>query len=401
MPIQRSRMLAFLLNVISGLGHFYWGRKTRSFVYMFLFFGALFGGAFLGMINNDDSFFGVASIFAVIVWIISMCDLIILLLSGAPALSSYAPHTANLNPTHNSSQSESSFTEGYISAPSMQQVNRKEGERFYTILLSFVPGLGHLHMGLMQRGLSFLIAFFGMITMLFFVSGITNSDAFLLFLGILPIIWLYSMFDAVQLVHRRQAGEIIVDRTLFDDWEAGKEEGKRSKVLATMLSAIPGAGQMYLGVQKRGLQLMVLFFGSFYIIDVLRLSLFLFLLPVIWFYSFFDGMQMTSRYGREPLVDKPLVEGLGNHQRWLGMILIVLGIYYVAMNLVVPVIDKEFPNLYLSGRIDKYFRPFVVAVVLIAGGLRLLAGDRRGTSKPAGPNLIPDDRRNHDDESSR
>ncbi|MBP1999591.1 hypothetical protein J2Z69_000610 [Paenibacillus shirakamiensis] len=353
------------------------------------------------MINNDDSFFGVASIFAVIVWIISMCDLIILLLSGAPALSSYAPHTANLNPTHNSSQSESSFTEGYISAPSMQQVNRKEGERFYTILLSFVPGLGHLHMGLMQRGLSFLIAFFGMITMLFFVSGITNSDAFLLFLGILPIIWLYSMFDAVQLVHRRQAGEIIVDRTLFDDWEAGKEEGKRSKVLATMLSAIPGAGQMYLGVQKRGLQLMVLFFGSFYIIDVLRLSLFLFLLPVIWFYSFFDGMQMTSRYGREPLVDKPLVEGLGNHQRWLGMILIVLGIYYVAMNLVVPVIDKEFPNLYLSGRIDKYFRPFVVAVVLIAGGLRLLAGDRRGTSKPAGPNLIPDDRRNHDDESSR
>ena len=102
----------------------------------------------------------------------------------------------------------------------------------------------------------------------------------------LPIIWLYCMFDVVQLVHRKQAGDLLIDRTLFDELESGRESGRRSKVFATLLSAFPGAGQMYLGLQKRGLQLMVLFLGSIYVLDVLKLSVFLFLIPLIWFYAF-------------------------------------------------------------------------------------------------------------------
>ena len=31
----------------------------------------------------------------------------------------------------------------------------KESERFYIILLSIIPGLGHFQLGLMQRGLTF------------------------------------------------------------------------------------------------------------------------------------------------------------------------------------------------------------------------------------------------------
>ena len=61
------------------------------------------------------------------------------------------------------------------------------------------------------------------------------------------------MFDVVQLVNRKQAGEFLIDRTLFDELESGRESGRRSKVFATLLSAFPGAGQMYLGLQKRGL----------------------------------------------------------------------------------------------------------------------------------------------------
>ena len=41
----------------------------------------------------------------------------------------------------------------------IRQDKSDESERFYTILLSFIPGLGHFQLGLMQRGLSFLIAF--------------------------------------------------------------------------------------------------------------------------------------------------------------------------------------------------------------------------------------------------
>lgn len=80
---------------------------------------------------------------------------------------------------------------------------------------------------------------------MFFLTGLTSHAFFMLFLGILPIIWLYCMFDAVQLIHRKQAGERVEDRTLFDEMEAGRAEGRRSKVLATLLSAFPGAGHMY------------------------------------------------------------------------------------------------------------------------------------------------------------
>ncbi|MDQ7860358.1 hypothetical protein RCO48_02630 [Peribacillus frigoritolerans] len=38
--------------------------------------------------------------------------------------------------------------------------NQPEAERFYVIILSFVPGLGHFQLGLMNRGLIFLISFF-------------------------------------------------------------------------------------------------------------------------------------------------------------------------------------------------------------------------------------------------
>ncbi|GIP25649.1 hypothetical protein J23TS9_07790 [Paenibacillus sp. J23TS9] len=229
-------------------------------------------------------------------------------------------------------------------------------------------------MGLMQRGLSFLIAFFGLGTIMFFLTGLTSHTIFLLFLGILPIIWLYCMFDAVQLIHRRQAGEVLQDHSLFDDMEAGREEGKRSKVIATLLSAFPGAGHMYLGLQKRGLQLMVIFLGSVYVLDVLHLSLFLFLIPLIWFFSFFDGLQQTSRYGREPLVDRPIVEGISNHQRWLGIGLLLLGLYYVVTSFVIPVMNKLLPDMYIDDRISQYFKPVIVSILLIAGGIKLMMG---------------------------
>lgn len=356
MYYQRNRMLAFLLNLIPGLGHLYWGNRGRGVSYPIFFFGILFGGALLAAVGQEGGIFLVALVTAFILWCISLIDLFVSMLRH-PVQSHYGAEGP-----------------GYP-----QQLNKGEAdsERFFTILLSFIPGLGHFQMGLMQRGLSFLIMFFGLITMVFLVSGITNEGVFLLFLGLLPIIWLYCMFDAVQLIHRKQSGEVLIDRTLFDEWESGRIEGRRSKVLATLLSAFPGAGQMYLGLQKRGLQLMILFIGSFYIIDVLRLSVFLFILPVIWFYSFFDGLQQTSRYGVLPLDDIPLIKGRGNQEHWLGITLLLFGIYYIVMNLLVPTLDMWYPDLRISYRIHEYLRPALVSLILIGGGIKLLSRKNR------------------------
>lgn len=353
MPYDRNRLLALLLNFIPGLGHLYWGKKVRGVLYPILFFGGMLLGFILSFAIDSEELAMLTLVSAIILWLISMIDLLVTMVREPAEETAYRDHMRQMSGAG------------------------REPEKFYTILLSFVPGLGHFQLGLMQRGLSFLIAFFGLITMLFFVTGITHESGFLLFLGLLPIIWLYSMFDAVQLVHRKQAGELLVDRTLFDEWESGRIEGRRSKVLATLLSAFPGAGQMYLGLQKRGLQMMVLFMLSFYIVDELRLSLFLFMIPILWFYCFFDGLQQTSRYGILPMEDRPLLETGRDHQRLLGFVLIALGVYFVGMELVVPVIDARFPEFRLYARIREYLRPVVVAVLLIGGGMKLLLKPKR------------------------
>ncbi|WP_254438249.1 multi-tm2 domain protein [Paenibacillus sp. DCT19] len=264
-----------------------------------------------------------------------------------------------------------------------------EGERFFTILLSFIPGLGHLHMGLLHRGLSFLIAFFGSFAMMVFVASITNEENFLMFLLILPVIWVYCMFDAVQHIHRKQAGEVLEDRTLFEELEMGRVNGRRSRMLATLLSAFPGAGHLYLGLQKRGMQLMFLFLGSIYILDLLRLSVFLFMIPLIWFYSFFDGLQCSSRYGREPLEDQPILKDWARHQRLIGFGIAALGLYYLAIRLVIPQLSEMFPNIFLTYEIRSYLNTMIVSLLLIVGGLKLLFGKQRPIK--SGNSKNPDD----------
>ena len=57
--------------------------------------------------------------------------------------------------------------------------------------------------------------------------------------------------------------------------------------------------------------------------------------------------------------------------------LIVLGVYYIAMNLAVPVLDTWFPGFRLSYRLHKYLGPVIVAVLLIGGGIKLLHKPKR------------------------
>ena len=122
---------------------------------------------------------------------------------------------------------------------------------------------------------------------------------------------------------------------------------------------------------------MVLFLGSIYILDILRLSLFMFLIPVIWFYSFFDGLQQSARYGKEPLVDRPLVEGLNNHRGLIGTALLLLGVYYLGSQFIIPVLERQFPEYRIDYRLRTYIQTFIVSVLLIGGGLKLAFGNKK------------------------
>ena len=69
---------------------------------------------------------------------------------------------------------------------------------------------------------------------------------------------------------------------------------RKSKFLTFFWSLLPGAGQMYLGLMRRGVSLMALFFGAIAVSGWLNIGLFLFAIPVIWFYAFFDSMNLGS-----------------------------------------------------------------------------------------------------------
>ena len=68
---------------------------------------------------------------------------------------------------------------------------------------------------------------------------------------------------------------------------------KKNKLITFFVSLLPGAGEMYLGFYKSGASIMLLFglglalFGSLF-------PPFLYLLPVLWFYSFFHVNHLVT-----------------------------------------------------------------------------------------------------------
>ncbi|MFD2672134.1 hypothetical protein [Marinicrinis sediminis] len=69
---------------------------------------------------------------------------------------------------------------------------------------------------------------------------------------------------------------------------------KKKYFAATLImSVLPGLGHLYLGLMRRGIQLMISAFASIAFIPVLPM-VFPFVLAVIWFYSLFDALTRRS-----------------------------------------------------------------------------------------------------------
>src|SRR5690606_39977285 len=103
------------------------------------------------------------------------------------------------------------------------------------------------------------------------------------------------------------------------------------------------------------------------------LGLFLFLVPIIWFYSFFDGLQKASKYGEGPLEDDPVISFSANEQKWLGVGLILLGLYYLLGDILLPIVHSLF-----GFHVDiYYFEKMIVSILLIGGGIKLMRGRKQ------------------------
>ncbi|MCA0758265.1 hypothetical protein KP806_24730 [Paenibacillus sp. N4] len=371
--MNKSPLAAFFLSFIPGAGHAYLGRPFRTIFYGGTFFGAIGLLFFLEITVNflDESFIYFLLFIAGAAWFINMMDMILILVSGKVQRTGAAVPPAYGDFSGSDPMSASVTLE-------------RQQEKSRTILLSFIPGLGHMSLGLMQRGITYLISFAGLFAIITFLSIIMNSGSLLIFLLVLPVIWIHCMFDAIQHLHAKQNGLPLVDRSLFEDLESNIASGRKNKVLAIALSIFPGAGHLYLGLQKRGLQLMGGFLLSIYIMDNLRLSLFFFLLPLFWCYAFFDALQQTSRYERQALSDDPLLPQLVPYQRWFGLGLLGFGLYYLLDRIAAEVTSRISNEIYSQYMQIKYMLPTaVIAFIMIIIGMRLAFGTKM--AKPSVP----------------
>lgn len=123
---------------------------------------------------------------------------------------------------------------------------------------------------------------------------------------------------------------------------------KKNSFFTFIFAFWPGAGQMYLGLMKRGTSIMTAFFLIICIAGFFDLGIICLALPVLWFYSFFD----TLNYNNMPYERKILIEdkflfvdeifgdksgAIGSKKNSLvGGILIFIGIYAIFSNFVRP-----------------------------------------------------------------
>ncbi|MEW6622958.1 MAG: hypothetical protein AB1420_07515 [Bacillota bacterium] len=253
----------------------------------------------------------------------------------------------------------------------------KKKSKLLTFILSFIPGLGQIYLNHTVRGLIFLFAAIGTILATFIlveVFGFWSGQGLLI---LLPIIWLVAMVDSMILVGR-----------INDNWTGdGSEQNQLNhmeltkqnrQLIAMALSVIPGAGHMFLGLQKQGIQLMTMFFFIIFFTDTLRLSFLMFTLPIIWFFGVFDTLKKVS--SDEPLEDEDIlllswIKGesnwsMGRH-RVIGYGLIGLGLILILNRVAFPLISE-----FISWRISQYAQTGLIALLFIIGGIKMLMGSK-------------------------
>lgn len=68
----------------------------------------------------------------------------------------------------------------------------------------------------------------------------------------------------------------------------------KNKFLTFFFALLPGAGQMYHGLMRRGISIMFLFCGVIALATVTYMPVIAVLTPIIWFYSFFDAVNRMN-----------------------------------------------------------------------------------------------------------
>lgn len=244
----------------------------------------------------------------------------------------------------------------------------RDKSKFIAFVLSGIPGLAHLYIGLKERALIFFIMFAGLMAGSIGLSVISYQEKFLILILIgYPILWLISLLDMYSAWRNIETKQLYNSAETTHDIPMDSKLNKRSITLA--LSIIPGAGHMYLGCQKKGLIIMGAFFFSIFFMGWLGISLLLFLLPLIWFYSFFDAMHTADGTNEE--IKNQVIIFPDIKPEWVGFALIVIGVMIILERILYPLIDYEF---------RRYIQTSIVSLIFIIAGVCMLAKNKKSSA---------------------
>lgn len=165
---------------------------------------------------------------------------------------------------------------------------------------------------------------------------------------------------------------------------------EKNRLLLFLFSFMPGAGQMYLGMMKKGVFLMSLFCGVIFVSAFFSVEFLLFLLPVIWFYAFFDALNSGHlTYEERKLIDSDfsldtyqifsgdMQSVLQKRHALIGGLCILAGFYVIFDNVLREFIwrlDEILPGIY---SVFHKLPTLVIAIVIIIWGIRLVKGEKQ------------------------
>ena len=164
---------------------------------------------------------------------------------------------------------------------------------------------------------------------------------------------------------------------------------ERSKFWAFIFSFMPGAGEMYLGLKRKGTEIMLIFLGIFFLSSIFNFGAFSIFMALVWFYSFFDTMDLSRMkhedrllledkfiFGAESVDFSEIADKVLKNRNIAGWICIVLGAYIIYDNVFRRIINDLIwqyeMNLGVLPSLISAVPTIVLAVVLIYFGLKLI-----------------------------
>ena len=158
---------------------------------------------------------------------------------------------------------------------------------------------------------------------------------------------------------------------------------QKNRFWTFVLSLVPGAGEMYFGLYRQGVSLMLAFFIVMLVPLMLQVSALSLLCIILWFYSFLHTHNLRSMPLEEfcQLEDRYLWDGVALNFQWnprnkgvVAVALIVIGAFLLWENLF------AWLGWYLSGFLGNFFYRLpraVIGVLVLLLGIWLITGKKR------------------------